>query len=323
VTQLSIKHVFRVITFLIFFALAGCGDNPGSQNSQTLNLKFVTGPQGGSWYPLGGSIKALVEQRHPDIKFQVLPGAGIANVKAIESGKAQIGLANSVSTVDGLEGRAPFTEKAHNICNIATLYPQYFQVITLPEANIKTPRDLSGKALTGQQKGNTAEAITGHLLSAYDITLDDLSRVSYGSYTDSVTLMKDGNADFYTLGTTIPAGSVMDLASARQIEILEIPDDGIEKMQTYNPGYRKGIIPKGTYPNQSKDIQTIVFATHLAARCDLAEETVYDVLDSIFAGLGELESITVAFKGLTKEKMAADISVPMHPGARRWYDEHQ
>ncbi|MEL0070770.1 MAG: TAXI family TRAP transporter solute-binding subunit, partial [Betaproteobacteria bacterium] len=62
--------------------------------------------------------------------------------------------------------------------------------------------------------------------------------------------------------------------------------------------------------------------THLAARCDLAEDTVYDVLDSIFAGLGELESITVAFKGLTKEKMAADISVPMHPGARRWYDEH-
>ncbi|MEK9963722.1 MAG: TAXI family TRAP transporter solute-binding subunit [Betaproteobacteria bacterium] len=321
-TQLSIKHVFRAITFLIFFAIAGCGDNPGNQNSQTLNLKFVTGPQGGSWYPLGGSIKALVEQRHPGIKFQVLPGAGIANVKAIESGKAQIGLANSVSTVDGLEGRAPFTEKAQNICNIATLYPQYFQIITLPEANIRTPRDLSGKALTGQQKGNTGEAITGHLLAAYEITLDDLSRVSYGSYTDSVTLMKDGNADFYTLGTTIPAGSVMDLASARRIELLEIPDDGIEKMQTYNPGYRKGTIPKGTYPNQSKDIQTIVFATHLAARCDLAEDAVYNVLDSIFAGLGELESITVAFKGLTKEKMAADISVPMHPGARRWYDEH-
>ncbi len=321
-TQLSIKHVFRAITFLIFFAIAGCGDNPGNQNSQTLNLKFVTGPQGGSWYPLGGSIKALVEQRHPGIKFQVLPGAGIANVKAIESGKAQIGLANSVSTVDGLEGRSPFTEKAQNICNIATLYPQYFQIITLPEANIRTPHDLRGKALTGQQKGNTGEAITGHLLAAYEITLDDLSRVSYGSYTDSVTLMKDGNADFYTLGTTIPAGSVMDLASARRIELLEIPDDGIEKMQTYNPGYRKGTIPKGTYPNQSKDIQTIVFATHLAARCDLTEDTVYDVLDSIFAGLGELESITVAFKGLTKEKMAADISVPMHPGARRWYDEH-
>jgi TRAP transporter TAXI family solute receptor len=222
-----------------------------------------------------------------------------------------------------LEGRAPFTEKAQNICNIATLYPQYFQIITLPEANIRTPHDLRGKALTGQQKGNTGEAITGHLLAAYEIPLDDLSRVSYGSYTDSVTLMKDGNADFYTLGTTIPAGSVMDLASARRIELLEIPDDGIEKMQTYNPGYRKGTIPKGTYPNQSKDIQTIVFATHLAARCDLAEDTVYDVLDSIFAGLSELESITVAFKGLTKEKMAADISVPMHPGARRWYDEHQ
>ncbi len=198
-----------LLVILVSISITGCSD------SSTTRIKFVTGPQGGSWYPLGGAIKNRIEGRIEGISVQVLPGAGIANVKAVESGQAQIGLANSVSTVDGINGKPPFDKKATNICNVATLYPQFFQVVTVAGSGINTPADLKSKALAGQQKGNTGEAITGHLLQAYDLGFDNMSRVSFGSYTDSVTLMKDGNAQFFTLGTTIPAGAVMDLASAR------------------------------------------------------------------------------------------------------------
>ena len=307
--------------FLPIVAILACSILVGCSGSGNERIKFVTGPQGGSWYPLGGAIKNLIEGRVEGVNIQVLPGAGIANVKAVESGQAQIGLANSVSTVDGINGRAPFTEKATHVCNVATLYPQYFQVVTLPGAGIRSPADLKGKALAGQQKGNTGEAITDHMLRAYGIGYDDLSRVSYGSYTDSVTLMKDGNAQFFTLGTTIPAGAVMDLASARDIKLMPIPDDGLEKMQQFNPGYRRGIIPKGTYPKQTEDVPTVQYATHFIARCELDDQFVYDILDSIYGGVGGLESITKAIKGATPEKMGRDIGVPMHPGAARWYQE--
>ena len=261
-------------------------------------------------------------RRHQEgVSVQVLPGAGIANVKAVESGQAQIGLANSVSTVDAIDGRPPFTEKATHVCNVATLYPQFFQVVTLPEAEIRSPADLKGKALAGQQKGNTAEAITGHMLQAYGIGFDDLSRVSYGSYTDSVTLMKDGNAQFFTLGTTIPAGAVMDLASAREIRLMPIPDDGLKNMQQFNPGYMRGIIPKGTYPKQTQDIPTVEYATHFIARCELEDQFIYDILDSIYGGIANLTSIAKAIKGATPETMGKDIGVPLHPGAARWYKE--
>src|SRR3546814_12861951 len=83
----------------------------------------LTGPQGGSWYPLGGAIKNVVEQNMSGTTMQILPGAGIANVKALESGKADLGFANSVSTVDAINGKPPFTEKAKTVCNIARLYP--------------------------------------------------------------------------------------------------------------------------------------------------------------------------------------------------------
>src|SRR3546814_5448578 len=93
--------------------------------AQAQQVRLMTGPQGGSWYPLGGAIANIAGKN--DIKIQVLPGAGIANVKAIQIGKADMGFGNSISTVDGVAGRAPFEKKTEHVCNVATLYPQYFQ----------------------------------------------------------------------------------------------------------------------------------------------------------------------------------------------------
>ena len=316
--NINICNFARVIFVAVLASLlfAGCS------GSDKQRIKLATGPQGGSWYPLGGAFKNLIERKLPNVSIQVLPGAGIANVKAVESGQAQMALANSVSTVDAIDGRPPFDQKATHVCNVATLYPQYFQVVTLPEAGISGPGDLKGKAWAGQQKGNTGEAITNHMLGAYGLSFEDLSRVSYGSYTDSVTLMKDGNAQFFTLGTSIPAGAVMDLASARDIKLMPIPDDGLAKMQQFNPGYRRGIIPKGTYPGQQQDVQTVEYATHFIARCDMDEQLVYDILASIYGGIDDLTSITRTIKGLSPAKMAQDIGVPMHPGAARWYRDN-
>ncbi|UCH50302.1 MAG: TAXI family TRAP transporter solute-binding subunit [Betaproteobacteria bacterium] len=306
---------------VVIAAILVCSTIYGCSDSGSERVKFATGPQGGSWYPLGGAIKNLIENNVEGTRVQNLPGAGIANVKAVESGQAQIALANSVSTVDGINGRPPFTEKVTNVCNVATLYPQFFQVVTLPEAGIRDPGDLKGKALAGQQKGNTGEAITDHMLQAYGLGFDDLSRVSYGSYTDSVTLMKDGNAEVFTLGTTIPAGAVMDLASARTIKLMPIPNEGLKRMQEFNPGYRRGIIPKGTYPKQTQDVPTVEYATHFIVRCELEDQFVYDMLDSIHSGLADLAAIAKAIENTTAETMGKDIGVPMHPGAARWYQE--
>ena len=70
------------------------------------DVKMMTGPQGGSWIPLGGQLKDLWEKAVPGLAVQVMPGAGIANVRGIEEGKADIGLANSISTADAMDGQA-------------------------------------------------------------------------------------------------------------------------------------------------------------------------------------------------------------------------
>ncbi len=63
-------------------------------------VRFMTGPQAGFWVPLGGQLKDTWEKAIPDFKVQALPGAGIANVRAIEEGKAEIGFGNTITTAD-------------------------------------------------------------------------------------------------------------------------------------------------------------------------------------------------------------------------------
>ncbi|MCB1995676.1 MAG: TAXI family TRAP transporter solute-binding subunit [Burkholderiaceae bacterium] len=282
-------------------------------------LRLMTGPQGGSWYPLGGAIANIGEKA--GMKLQVLPGAGIANVKAIQGGKADLGFANSISTVDGVAGRAPFTEKATNVCNVATLYPQYFQVVANADSGVNSLADMKGKGLAVQPKGNTAEFISQQALEVYGMKYDDMGRVSYVSYTDAVSLMKDNNAQAFTLGTTVPASAIMDLASARDIKLISIPDDKFQAMRKLNPGYTKLVIPAGSYPKQTTDVQTIGYATHVIARCDLDADAVYKVLKGMVDNKGDLAAIAKAMAGTTPKMMAEDIGVPLHKGAEKFYKE--
>jgi TRAP transporter TAXI family solute receptor len=299
--------------------LAGLTLGAGAASAE--NLRLMTGPQGGSWYPMGGAIKNVVEQALPDTSIQVMPGAGIANVKAVDAGKADIAFANSVSTVDAINGNPPFDEKATNVCNLATLYPQYFQIVTTADSGIEALDQLKGKGLTTQPTGNTGEAITAHLVQAQGLTYDDLAGVDLVSYNDSVSLLKDGNAEVFTLGTTVPASAIMDLASARDIKLLPVEDDLLGKMQELNPGYQRIEIAAGSYPGQDEAVPTIGYATHVIARCDLADATVTGILEQMVSNQQDLASVAKAIGDTTIQQMAADIGVPMHEAATRFWQD--
>ena len=291
----------------------------GAGAAQAQQIKLMTGPQGGSWYPLGGAIANIADKA--GMKVQVLPGAGIANVKGVDGGKADMGFGNSISTVDGVAGKAPFDAQTKNVCNVASLYPQYYQVVANADANINSLGDLKGKSLAVQPKGNTAEFISMQSLEVYGLKYGDMGRVSYVSYTDAVSLMKDNNAQVFTLGTTVPASAIMDLASARDIKLIGIPDDKFQAMRKLNPGYTKLVIPAGSYPKQTADVQTIGYATHVIARCDLDADAVYKVLKGMVDNKGDLAAIAKAMAGTTPKMMAEDIGVPLHKGAEKFYKE--
>ena len=285
-------------------------------------VTLMTGPQGGVWVPLGGQLKSMWERAIPGLDVTATPGAGIANVRGVDEGKAQIGFGNSSTSVDGLEGRAPYPKKTTKVCQLANLYPQYFQVVALADAKVNSFADLKGKSVVTQSKGNTGELLTEVILKLNGMNYQSLSRINYqASYTDAVSMMKDGHAQVFTLGTTVPASSVMDLASARDIKMVPVDDKTMSELRKANPGYLKLTVKAGTYPKQDRDVDMIGYSAHLVVACDLPDAMVYTMAKTVAANVESMSSVNKAMVGLTPKMMAADIGVPFHKGAIKFYKE--
>ena len=311
---MNILRIVRLCSLALAAALL-------SSTASAQLIRIMSGPQGGSWYPLAGAIQSIIEKDIPGTSARVSPGAGISNVLGVQNNKAEMGFGNSVSTYDGVRGEDPFKQKTDNVCHIATLYFQYFHVVALADAGVKSGADIKGKALTTQQKGNTGEQMTRDFLKIYGLDYGKLSKVNFGSYTDSVEQLKDGHAQVFTLITTVPASSVMDLASARKIQVLDLTDLKLKELQKINKGYDKRIIKAGSYPGQDKDIQTIGTWTHLIMRCSTPEELAYKITKSLAQNTEQLGNVVAAVKGLSAKELAIDVGVPYHPGARKFYRE--
>ena len=285
-------------------------------------VTFMTGPQGGSWIPLGGALKGMWEKNVKGLEITQTPGAGIANIRGVDEGKAHIGLSNSNTAVLGVQGEAPYPKKVTNVCQLANLYPQYFQVVALADAKVNSLADLKGKTLVTQPKGNTGELLTEQVLKINGMTYQSLAKANFqAGYNDAVSMMKDGHAQVFTLGTTAPASAVMDLASARDVKLVPVDDKTFNEVKKANPGHNKLIIKAGTYPKQDKDVPVIGYSTHVIVACDLPEATVYGMVKTMAAGVDDMAAVVKAIAGSTPKDMALDIGVPFHKGAVKFYKE--
>jgi TRAP transporter TAXI family solute receptor len=311
ITKKLVLMVGLILLFVPFFAFG----------QEKVALKMMTGPMGGSWYPLGGAIMNAVQKEIPGATISVTLGGGMANVEALELGKCDIGFSNSSSAVDGLYGRPPFKKKMENMRQLANLYPQYFQMVVTEASGIKSVADLKGKNIAPGPKGHTGELLAQQVLEVYGLSYKDMAKIHHVQYSDSVSLMKDGHAHAYILGTTIPASSILDLAADRKIRLLSLPDDKIKALQKINAGYLKRVIPKGTYPGVDYDVPGVGYFTHLIISAKLPDDLVYKITKSLVKDLPRLGDVVKDMKGVTPKDLALDIGVPYHPGALKYYKE--
>ncbi len=293
----------------------------GAFGAQKYDLKIMTGPMGGSWYPLGGAISDAFQKDIPGLTLAVMPGGGVANVVGIQNGKCDLGFSNSSSGVDGVYGRPPFKTKMTNMRQLGNLYPQYFQMPVLADKGIKSVADLKGKVISPGPKGHTGEFAAHQVLQVYGLSYKDMKGVQHVGYNDTVALMKDGHCDGWLLCTTIPAASIMDLASTRKIRLLALPADKIAALRKLNGGYVRKVIPKGTYQGVDYDVQTIGWYTHVIVSAKLPDDIVYKMTKSLAKNLDRFAGVVKAMKGLKPADLAEDVGVPFHPGALKYYKE--
>ncbi len=284
-------------------------------------LVFMTGPAGGSWYPLGAAMKNIIEQDVPGVTVDIRPGAGLINLRGVSEGKADLGMGNVISTVDAINGNPPFDKKLPGICNLVSLYQQYAQLATVDES-IKTWADLKGKKFATLPRGNTTEVAAQQLLKAVGLTYDDLALVNFASISDQVNMAKDGQVDAIFNITAVPAGAYLDLANSRRTWHVPITDEQFAKAKEMNAGWSRTPIRAGAYPNQDEPVPIASFPMHVIVNCEaMSEDLGYKLAAALAKRVQELGSVNRSLSDFTVKEMALDVGVPFHPGAAKYYKE--
>lgn len=285
------------------------------------DIVFMTGPAGGSWYPLGGAIKNMLETEIPGMNVTIRPGAGLINLKGVSGGKAHMGWSLVMSAVDGLNGKEPFTEKLNDVCNLGSFYNNYMQVTTT-ETEFNSVADLKGKNIVTLPRGNTTELGARALLASAGLGYDDMGKVNFASISDGVNMMKDGQVQAMMTITSVPNGSLLDLTNSRKVKFLPITDEQFDKMKAQNAGWGRLTIPPNSYPGQSEPVQIAGFPAHLILNCStVSEDTAYLITKALIKRGQELGGIVKSLSTLTAKEMANDIGVPFHPGSIKAYKE--
>ena len=89
----------KIIILSVIGALILCFGTGMAQERKF--LKMVSGPEGGSWYPLGSVIMRLLEVNIKDVSTSNGPGGGVGNCKVVQRGDAQLGWTYSSTCFDG------------------------------------------------------------------------------------------------------------------------------------------------------------------------------------------------------------------------------
>ncbi|WP_341988282.1 TAXI family TRAP transporter solute-binding subunit [Azorhizobium sp. AG788] len=284
-------------------------------------VNVLTGGTSGVYYPLGVAIAKIISDKVPDARPSVqATKASVENLILIQQGKGEIGFTLADSLADGWAGKedAGFKAPLKKLRAMAAIYPNYIQIVAAKDSGIKTIADLKGKRLSvGAPKSGT-ELNARAILNAAGLKYEDLGKVEYLPFAESVELMKNRQLDATLQSAGLGVSSIKDLATAVEITVVEIPNALVDKVGT---PYLKAVIPAGTYTGQDTAIPTAAVPNFLVVREDMKEVEVYALTKAIFDNLSDLQAAHVAAKSISLKDAMKGSPVPFHPGAERYFKE--
>jgi len=288
-------------------------------------VRMVSGPSGGSWYPLGAKIMQVLEANVEGISTSNTSGGGISNVLAVNGGDAEIGWSYAHTTANGYNGKGKFDKPNENVRHFATLYPSMFQVAVRADSDIKSFADMKDKNISPGKAKWTGTAFAESILKAYGIGFDDITAnggtVHYVSYTESVALMKDGHIDVFMAATSMPQASFIELEHSPGIRFVGIPGDKLQEIIDANPGYIPGLMPAGVYESVKEDVNTLGIVTNMVVSKDLPDDLVYQMCKVFWANHATFAEVKGTWNSVKLQDALLGVGIPIHPGAQKCYDE--
>ena len=306
-----------LLALVMVLGLAACAKS-GGEGDSAKELTFITGGESGTYYAFRTVLAGQISDR-TDTSVKAIVGAGSkGNIENMDANDAQLGFVQSDVMAYAYNGTNLFAEsgKIDNFSTVAALYMEQVQIVTLDPA-IKSVADLAGKNVSVGENGSGVYFNAIDVLSAYDLTLDDITP-TYQSFGDSTEAMQDGKIDAAFIVAGAPTTAITSLAATRDVYIVELDDEHIDKLMEASPYYSKNVIPADAY-GLEKDATTVAVGAVIIARDDVSEDAVYDVVSGIFDSIDTLGHDKK--NELSLEFATSVTAVPYHPGAAKYFAE--
>ena len=285
------------------------------------SLSIATGGIGGVYYPLGIAIARVFTETVPGVRATAQPTAGsITNMDLIHRADAELALVQNDIAYHGFSGSEMFKDrKIFNVRGLAVLYPESIQIVALKRAGIRSVWDLKGKRVGVGVSGSGTEANARQILEVYGLSYADLGRAEFLSFAQVTLKLKEGTVDAGFITAGFPTDAIRHLAVAREIILLSLDKREVEILRKRYPFFTRDIIPAWTYRGQEKPVQTVAVQALLVARADLEGSFIYALLNTLFANHDFLAAVHPKGKLIRLERAIRGMSIPLHPGAERFY----
>jgi uncharacterized protein len=301
----------------------------GTSSAKTTFVTIGTGGITGIYYPTGGAIGKIVNQKRKQYNLRVTvesTGGSVFNVNAVMAGDLEFGLVQSDRQYQAWNGFKDWKDAGpqKKLRAICSFHPESVVLVAGDDTGIDSFMDLKGKHVNignpgSGQRGNSTDAF-----QACGIDWEKDLKAEGLKADESAKFLQDGRIDafFYTVGH--PNGSITEATSGRRkVHFVPITGECIDKLIDKWPYYAKAYIPIKFYPTASnkENVDTFAVKTTFCTSSDIPDDIVYAITKEIFDNLESFKKLHPAYDILTKENMLEALSAPIHPGAMKYYKE--
>jgi len=283
-------------------------------------MSMATGGTAGTYYPYGGAIAGLWSKNLKGVTVTAeTTGAAVENQRLLASKQVELALTQNDVADYAMNGTEMFKDKITNFKAVAALYPEVLQWVVTP--SIKTIADLKGKKFVVGAAASGTEANTRQVLETLGMKYADLGKAAFLSYAEAATAMKDRQMDGFAVTGGVTTSAITDVTTSMDISLLPIAGDDAKKVMDKYKFFVPVKVAANSYKGVTADVQTIAVQSMLVAREDLDPDLVYWLTKTLIEKQADLAQSHAKGKELSKESAVKGLTVPLHPGAEKYYRE--
>jgi uncharacterized protein len=301
-------------------------------------FRIGTAATGGSFFEIGGIIAGAVSGPTegppcgrggtcgvPGLVAvaQATPGS-VGNLRLINNGEIESGFAQADLAGWAYECAKLFADrgKLRELRAIGSLFPAVAHLAVRADSPIRSLADLKGRTVAVGEAGSGSAANAAVVFEAAGLGKGDVVQ-KYLRPGPGAADLKAGTIDalFIIGGSPVPA--VRDLAASTPIRLIPIDGEILERLNKEFAHYRVAAIPAGTYPGVDTPTPSVGFSALWLVNSRIDPDLVYAITKSLWnpATAKLLSVIEPVGNQIRLERALDGLSVPLHPGAARFYRE--